>query len=399
MNLVVISHKLCWPDESSVSGFATDGGFPIQMEAISELFERTTLVVPCSGDPAPDGLSPLEGKTLNVVPLSVPGGTGWKRKLNMFAWLLRNGSLIWRQISRADAVHTPIPGDVGTIGMIAALLQRKPLLVRHCGNWLVQRTISERIWKWSMEYFAGGRNVMFATGGGSEPPSSRNPNVKWIFSTSLRENQLVQEFPRQLPADGKLNLAIACRQEPGKGTDKVIDSLPAIRSVFPGARLAVIGSGSLVGSLRRRVDQLGLSEYVTFHGRIPQYRVVELLNDAHIFCYPTTASEGFPKVVLEALAAGLPVITTRVSVLPKLLGSGAGILLAKPDAEELAAAVVRIGSDPDAYSQMSALAIETAREFSLEKWRDVIGDSLRKAWNVNSLSSNKVERASVLEHS
>jgi glycosyltransferase involved in cell wall biosynthesis len=399
MHLVVVSHKICWPAESSASGFATDGGFPIQMGAIAELFERTTIVIPCRRDPAPDGLSPLEGNGLDVVPLSVPRGTGLKRKFHIFVWLLKNGLLIWREIRKADAVHAPIPGDVGTIGMISALVQRKPLLVRHCGNWLVQRTIAERVWKWSMEYFAGGRNVMFATGGGSEPPSSRNPNVKWIFSTSLRENQLVQESPRQLPADGELNLAIACRQEPGKGTEKVIDSLSAIRSVFPETRLAVIGSGSLVEGLRRRVDQLGLSEHVTFYGRIPQYRVVELLNNAHVFCYPTTASEGFPKVVLEALAVGLPVITTRVSVLPKLLGSGAGILLAKADAEELAAAVVRLCSDPDAYSRMSALAIETAREFSLEKWRDVIGDSLRKAWNVNSLSSKKVERASVLEHS
>ncbi|MEO8042726.1 MAG: glycosyltransferase [Acidobacteriota bacterium] len=399
MHLVVISHKICWLDERSVSGFATDGGFPVQMEAISELFERTTIVVPCRRDSAPDGLSPVEGNCLDVVSLSVPRGTGLKRKLHMFVWLLRNGSLIWRQIRKADAVHAPIPGDVGTIGMIAALLQRKPLLVRHCGNWLVQKTTAERIWKWSMEHFAGGRNVMFATGGAAEPPSSRNPNVKWIFSTSLRESQLGQESPRQLSADGKLKLVIACRQEPGKGTDKVIESLPRILSVFPEAKLAIIGSGSLVDGLRRRVNHLGLNEHVIFHGRIRQPRVMELFNDAHIFCYPTSASEGFPKVVLEALAAGLPVITTRVSVLPKLLESGAGILLTKADPKELADAVIQLCSDADAYSLMSARAIETAREFSLEKWRDVIGESLRKAWNVHSLSSKKVERTSVLEHS
>ena len=399
MHLAVVSHKICWPSESSVSGFATDGGFPVQMEAISELFERTSLVVPCQRDSASDGLSPLQGNSLEVVPLSVPSGTGLKRKLHMFVWLLRNGSLIWRQVRQADAVHTPIPGDVGTIGMVTALLQRKPLLVRHCGNWLVPKTTAERIWKWSMEYFAGGRNVMLATGGAADPPSFRNPNVKWIFSTSLRADQLEQKSPKSLPADGKLKLVIACRQEPGKGTDKVIESLPAILSVFPEAKLVIIGGGSLTAGLQRRVDLLGLNGQVTFHGRVPQHRVVELLNDAHIFCYPTSASEGFPKVVLEALAAGLPVITTRVSVLPSLLESGAGILLSKADSIELAHAVTRLCSDEGAYSTMSERAIDTARQYSLEKWRDVIGEALRKAWNVRSLSSEKIERTSVLEHS
>ena len=399
MHLAVISHKICWRSEKSVSGFATDGGFPVQMEAISELFERTTIVVPCSHDSSPDGLSSLVGNNLDVVTLSVPKGTGLKRKLHMFVWLLTNALVIWRQVKTADAVHTPIPGDVGTIGMLAALLQRKPLLVRHCGNWLVQKTIAEHAWKWSMEYFAGGRNVMFATGGAAEPPSLRNRSVKWIFSTSLKADQLGKNSPRQLPSDGGLKLVIACRQEPGKGTDKVIESLPAILSVFPKAKLTVIGSGSLIELSRRRVEELGLRESVTFHGRIAQSKVVELLRAAHIFCYPTSASEGFPKVVLEALAAGLPVITTRVSVLPKLLRSGAGILLTKPDARELSDAVIQLCSDRDAYEQMSAKALETASEFSLEKWRDVIGESLRKAWNVNSLSSEKVERTSVLEHS
>lgn len=369
------------------------------MAAISELFERTTIIVPCSRTSAPDGLSPLEGNGVNVVPLPVPRGTGLRRKFDMVAWLARNGRLIWKQVRDADAVHAPIPGDVGTIGMIAALVQRKPLLVRHCGNWLVQKTVAERFWKWSMEFFAGGRNVMLATGGGPESPSSRNPNVKWIFSTSLRAAQLHCETPRRLPLDGMLKLVIACRQEAGKGTDKVIASLPIILSLFPDTQLAVIGSGSLIDNLKLQVGRLGLQEHVTFHGRVSQQRVVELLKEADVFCYPTSASEGFPKVVLEAMSAGLPVITTKVSVLPKLFETGGGILLSNADARELADAVIRLRSDPEAYSMMSARALEISREYSLERWRDLIGESLRKAWNVRSLSAEKVERASVLEHS
>ena len=398
MRLVVVSHKLCWPDQNSASGFATDGGFPLQMAAISELFEETTVMAPCSANALPAGISPLEGNSLNVAPLSVPKGTGLRRKVDMVKWLLQNGPSIWRRIRQADAVHAPIPGDVGTIGMLFALLQGKPLLVRHCGNWLVQKTTAERIWKWSMEYFAGGKNVMFATGGAAHPPSPTNPNVKWIFSTSLRAGQLENGPPRTLPSDRKVKLIIACRQEARKGTDKVIDSLPAILAVFPDATLDVVGDGSLIPSLRRRVEALGLHEHVNFHGRVEQRQVMELLKQSHLFCYPTTASEGFPKVVLEALACGLPVITTRVSVLPQLLGSGAGVLLEKPTEDQLARAVIELVSDHEAYARMSAKAMETANEYSLEKWRDVIGDALRRAWNVSSLAATQIDSNTVLEH-
>jgi len=399
MHLVVVSHKICWPLDAAIPKFATDGGFPVQMEAISELFAQTTIVVPCHNDAPPTGLSPLAGNNLNVFPLRVPKGTGWRRKIDMLTWIFRNGLPLWRQIRLADAVHAPIPGDVGTIGMIFALLQKKPLLVRHCGNWLVQRTYAERFWKWSMEYFAGGRNVMFATGGSSEPPSRSNPNIKWIFSTSLRQEQFANSTPRSLPVNGKLKLIIACRQEPRKGTDVVIESLPAILKAFPKASLDIIGDGSLIDSLRQRVELLGLSKCVTFHGRIEQGGVIDLLKEAHLFCYPTSASEGFPKVVLEALASGLPVISTKVSVLPELIGSGPGILLEKADAAQLASAVIELASDNTAYSRMSDKAAETAQNYSLEKWRDLIGETVREAWKVPSLASKPVGFDTAREHS
>jgi len=123
---------------------------------------------------------------------------------------------------------------------------------------------------------------------------------------------------------------------------------------------------------------------------VEQRRVTVLLREAHIFCYPTSASEGFPKVVLEALASGLPVITTRVSVLPLLIGSGCGILLEETDARFLAKAVIELGSDTSRYSQMSAKALETAREFSLEKWRDSIGAVLRESWKETELRSASI---------
>ena len=82
----------------------------------------------------------------------------------------------------------------------------------------------------------------------------------------------------------------------------------------------------------------------------------------------------------------MPVITTRVSVLPDLISSGCGILLDSTSSAELSKAVIDICSNPDKYEEMSSKAIETAQKYSLEDWRDFIGKTLREAWNVSTLS-------------
>ena len=386
MRLAIVSHKICWQSQDSPSGYVTDGGFPLQMEAISELFTETYLVVPYESAPASDGASPLTGKNLKVVTLSLLQGNGLKRKISLLPWLLKNSAIIWREIRRADAVHTPIPGDVGTIGMLFAMLLRKPLFVRYCGNWLVQKTTAERFWRWLMEKFAGGRNVMLATGGAAESPSRLNPNIKWIFSTSLRERDFENLVSKKFPANGKLKLVIACRQEANKGTEVVINSLPLILLEKSDVTLDIIGSGSLIPKLKEQVKRLNLEEKVFFHGKVEHGKVVKLMKQADVFCYPTSASEGFPKVVLEALASGLPVITTRVSVLPELIKSECGILLDEVSPEALAEAVIKLISDKSFFEQLSANAIKKASRFSLETWRDLIGENLRESWKVSSLS-------------
>jgi glycosyltransferase involved in cell wall biosynthesis len=297
----------------------------------------------------------------------------------LLPWLVRNTGTVLREVRRADAVHAPIPADIGSIGMLLAFLLRKPLLVRYCGNWQAQRTLAERLSKRFMEFAAGERNVMLATGGAAEPPSRRNPRIRWIFSTTLTERELEScAGARELRRYGH-RLITVCRQEPGKNTDLLIDALQMVLRTLPGTALDVVGDGASVPELKRQASALGIDDRVVFHGKVNHSAVMRLLCAADLFVYPT-ASEGFPKAVLEALASGLPVVTTPVSVLPSLVGRGCGVLLRNPDAAALASAVFDCLSDAERYRAMSENAVRRAREYSLESWRDTIGAMLRQAW-------------------
>ena len=223
--------------------------------------------------------------------------------------------------------------------------------------------------------------MVMATGGGNNPPSKTNPDISWIYAASLTWLELERyRQVRTLDPNRPPRLAIACRQEADKGTDIVIRSLPELVKRFPGVHLEVVGDGSALDAFKRLAASLNVSDLVSFSGWVDHAGVMERLSAADIFCYPTTASEGFPKVVLEALACGLPVVTTRVSVLPELVGERCGVLLESADPVELAAAVTVVLSDPEKYSFISQNAVSEAQKYSLEAWAEAIGEKLAQSW-------------------
>src|SRR5690606_30884514 len=135
----------------------------------------------------------------------------------------------------------------------------------------------------------------------------------------------------------------------------------------------VVGDGTALAGLKALAAELNVAGQVMFHGRLDRQGVMHVLSQGHVFCFPTE-SEGFPKAVHEALSWGLPVITTRVSVLPVLVGTENGILLDDIEPETIATAIVSLVADNKRFAEMVQSAQETARAYSLENWRDRIGD-------------------------
>lgn len=380
MRLVVYSHKNCWPDPSTPSGHATDGGFAKQMDALSELFDHTTVCVPVASEPPPGAAatqSPFLSERLSISPLPVLAGSGRARRLRIPLWLARVMPRLIREVRRADAVHAPIPGDIGTFGIVLAEAFRRPLLVRYCGNWLVSRTRAENVWHRYMSRRAGGRRIMLATGGGDEPPDPDHPDVQWVFSASLRSHELPDPDPaHRPPIDEGVQLVTVGRQEPYKGTREIIEALPLLVERHPGLSLHVVGDGSGLAAFEQRAAELGVSDAVIFHGAQRHDRVLTLVSAAHVFVFPTK-SEGFPKAVAEALACGVPVVTSPVSVLTTLISDSVGALLADSEPESIADAVDLVLAD---HAARSHAAGALGAQFTLDRWRDEIGRHLQTAW-------------------
>lgn len=164
------------------------------------------------------------------------------------------------------------------------------------------------------------------------------------------------------PASGHASGAVVFgtigRAVPVKGWDVLVRALSAILADVPSAQLRLVGSTgasderAFHARLVTAIGQAGLSERVAFTGHSTD--IVAELGKMDVFVLPSR-SEGYSLALLEALQAGLPVVSTRVGIAPEVVIDGVnGLLVDRDDAEGLAAALRRTGADGALRERLAA---------------------------------------------
>jgi glycosyltransferase involved in cell wall biosynthesis len=153
-------------------------------------------------------------------------------------------------------------------------------------------------------------------------------------------------------------LGVVGRLVPEKGVDVFLQAAALVLAVVPQARVVVVGDGPLRGDLERRAAALGLADSVAFTGF--RADAPQLIAGLDLLVVPSR-SDGSPLVVCEAMAAGIPVVASRVGGLPDLVADGRTGLLVQPgQAEDLARAMVALLLDPAAAEELGARARQVA---------------------------------------
>ena len=148
-----------------------------------------------------------------------------------------------------------------------------------------------------------------------------------------------------------------------KGLDGLLRAAAALAAHFPELRLALVGDGPLRGELEQLASKLGIADRVTFTGRREDMPGVYASLDALLL---PSLDEGLPMVVLEAMAAGRPVIASRVGAIDHVIRDGENGVLAPPgDVEALRAAIERLLAEPALGARLGAAARATIeKQFS-----------------------------------
>ncbi|MGR1580879.1 glycosyltransferase [Thalassobius sp. S69A] len=183
------------------------------------------------------------------------------------------------------------------------------------------------------------------------------------------------ESPRQRAGNKALFVG---RLAAVKGVPVLFEALKSLVQTHPDFHLTLIGDGPERHALEQSAGEMGLADHVSFVGYKSQEEVAAALALHDLLVLPSFA-EGVPVVLMEAMAATLPVVTTRIAGVPELVEDGVSGLLVPPgDAAALQAALARVLSDPEAVERMGqAGRARVAAEFDIQQEAAWLGQLLR----------------------
>lgn len=148
-----------------------------------------------------------------------------------------------------------------------------------------------------------------------------------------------------------------------------------IRRVHPQAQLTVAGSGPKLDELRQLCVELKIEDAVRFTGRLDNEDIAGLYREADILLNPSLA-DNMPISLLEAMASGVPIVSTNVGGIPYLVEHGSSAMLVPPRRpDEMAECALRLLEDPDLAERLRAAGLEVARRYTWPIVRERLFDA------------------------
>jgi len=162
------------------------------------------------------------------------------------------------------------------------------------------------------------------------------------------------------------------RLHPVKGVQYLIEAMAIVHQKIPDIKLVIVGDGTERPILEKRVRELDLNECIQFLGQVSQEKMPDIMHQADILVLPSL-SEGFPTVILEAMAGGLPIIATSVRGIPDIIDEGInGYLVNTKRPDEIADKILTLMLNDDMRKKISINNREKAEMFTWDKVADKV---------------------------
>jgi glycosyltransferase involved in cell wall biosynthesis len=204
------------------------------------------------------------------------------------------------------------------------------------------------------------------------------PVLEAAFSL-VREDEVVPlESALQRPWGDELRIVSVGRLDPEKNPMLLIDIIAGIRAGGAPWRLIIAGDGPSRAELERAVADRGLGGVVEFLGDVPNGEPLwEVYRRGHVFLH-VSLTEGLPQVLVEAQAAGLPIVATAVGGVPVALEHGrTGLLIPPRDAGAAISALERLRVDTALRERLIRAGHDAVQQVTLERQLDRVAEFLR----------------------
>lgn len=188
------------------------------------------------------------------------------------------------------------------------------------------------------------------------------PPEHWSKLHVVRCGLSLAHLPAHTGSGNRRRIISVGRLSPEKGQAGLLEAFASILTHSPDVDLVLVGDGPQAGALQARAEALGISNNVTFLGRLGERATLDQIAASDILVL-SSFMEGLPVVLMEAMAVGTAVISSRVAGIPELVDEGTSGLLFTPSKwDELAASIHRLLADQKLRTTLSEKGKVTVRD-------------------------------------
>lgn len=373
MTFLIVSHVVHKSLDGKIYGYAP---YIREMNLWIPSFSKVILLAPVLKDEIPNPIEiPYQHSQLEVIDVQEIDLTKAAAAAKSFVAI---PFIIFKLVSamkKADHIHLRCPGNMGFLGcLIQVFFPGKKKTAKYAGNW-DPKSVQPFTYKLQQKILNNTllTSNMKALVYGNWPGSSKN--ILPFFTASYSESE-IENVEEKVPEEGNsLRLIFVGTLVSGKNPLVALESLKLLIAGGVDAHLDICGSGDQEGLLREFVQEHQLQNCVSLHGNLNASDLKKYYQRAHFLLF-LSDSEGWPKVVAEAMFFGCLPITTPVSCVPDMLGFGERGDLIQKDPSQVLKTIEYYYNNPCEYANKCRKAMDWSNQFTMELFQSEISKLL-----------------------
>ncbi len=377
MTLGIVYHMPFWRDADGTLR-EVEGSFARYVDSLAPYFDEISLCVPFASAPLGGGTA-IRASNVTIAPLPPFDGP-----VHFYPRLASVLPRLARWVRTVDVVHCRVPTPAAVFAAAFARLFRRPVFLLVVGDLqallpsMPYRGVKRLLWRaytafeeHNVQWMAN-RALTFANGPALAAKHTRPGHaVVETRTTTIEDGDIGSRtdtcasacvralvVSRIDPRKGLRVLPAAVRQVVDAGVDLTLDVVgPAVGRPGEEERSAIVAA----------TQQYGVADRVSLVGAVPLEQLLPMYGRYDLFVLPTLPGEGIPRVLLEAMSAGLPVITTRTAGIPGLVQHDVnGLLVDDPTPDAIGRAMLTVVRDGTLRRRLIAGGSATARAHTLQ---------------------------------
>ncbi|MCA1745955.1 MAG: glycosyltransferase family 4 protein [Bacteroidales bacterium] len=321
---------------------------------------------------SPDALESMyKHPNLEIIEVPYLEFTGFRKSIGSIFKLPLVVLQIFRGMIWASHIHLRCPSNMGLLGAFGQLFfPLKPKTVKYANNWdwKSRQPFSYRLQQGILRNTVLTHNTSVLVYGDWKEKSK---NIVPFFTATYSKEHRLPVHLRALGADQTIRLIYVGTLTSNKRPLECLKSLQFLKNVGCHVVLDMFGDGNQRPELEDFIDKHHLSEEVHLWGKQSLETVEEYYRKAHFLVF-LSRSEGWPKVVAEAMWWGCLPITTDVSCVSHMVDVNRRGVIVQPKAEDVKEGILQLVSRPDRYHKMCREAMDWSRQYHLERFEEEI---------------------------